>query len=261
QVYAGMVDALDENIGRLLGYLEEIGELENTYIFVLSDNGAEGNDHSVIGSYASWLQAYRDNSVGNIGNPTSFDSYGPGWGQVSSTPFRLFKGFTTEGGIRSPLIVIEPRATGGGRISNDVISVTDLAPTILDIAQVKPPDGLYRGREVASFIGSSFLSRIQGNQQKEDMGSDYLGFELFGRKGLRQGEWKLVWSNAPYGKDGWELYNLNDDPAEQNDLAGERPDMVERLAALWDGYAQENGVVWLENDPVSYTNENRHYED
>lgn len=264
QVFAGMVDALDDNIGRLLQYLDDTGALDNTYVFFLSDNGAEGNDHRAIGSYATWIKSFRDNSLENIGEPTSFDTYGPGWGQVSSTPFRLFKGFTTEGGIRSPLIVVAPHGAApvaGGRISKDLVAVTDLAPTILDIANVSLPGAAYKGRTVAPYVGRSILAQINAEDGAHEIAPDYLGFELFGRRGLRQGDWKLVWGNAPYGKDGWELYNLKDDPTEQNDLSESRTDIVEQLAAVWDDYVKKNGVVLLDYDPVRYTNENHHYDE
>ena len=106
QVYAGMVEALDYHIGRLINTLENMNELSNTVVIFMSDNGAEGNDAQIILANEEWIPANFDNSINNMGRGNSHIGYGPRWAEVSSTPFRIFIGFTTEGGIRSPAFVI-----------------------------------------------------------------------------------------------------------------------------------------------------------
>ena len=242
EVYAAMVENLDHNVGRLLDYLATTGQLENTLVLFFSDNGAEGNPVNRIIDDHGWVERTFDNRLENIGRVGSYVSTAPGWAQASTSPFRLFKGFTTQGGIQVPAIAHGP-GVAGGRRSNAFVTVKDVAPTLLELAGVALPDDRYRGRTVARIEGRSMTGLLSARQARVHGDSDVMGWELFGRRALRRGDWKITWLYEPYGAGRWELFNLASDPAEARDLAGERPDILGAMLAAWHAYSERNGVI------------------
>lgn len=261
EVYAAMVEKLDFEIGRLIGFMKETGRYENTLIMFMSDNGAEGSDpEDIRGGNTEYIQSNFSNTIDNIGNATSFTGYGPNWADVSVTPFRMYKGFTYEGGIRSPAFVVHaPGAQKGGR-QDAFASVLDLAPTFLELANVTPP-ATRTGHEIAPMTGTSLLPLFAGKTTSAH-GQDHVsGIELFGRIGIRKGDMKLIWSNAPWGNDAWELFDLAKDPAEADNLADRRPDDVQMMVKLWDAFKSENNVYWNEGiaRKMVYTNQMGHF--
>ncbi|MDB5730814.1 MAG: arylsulfatase, partial [Variovorax sp.] len=142
-VYAAMVESMDAEIGHVLDHLKRIGEYDNTVIFFMSDNGADGNTVLDEGETRAWARKHRDNSYENTGRIGSFAEYGPGWAQVGSTPFNMYKAFMYEGGIAVPSIVSLPTSLRKGAISQAPAHVTDIAPTLLELAGVKPPGNRY----------------------------------------------------------------------------------------------------------------------
>lgn len=261
-VYAAMVDVLDQNIGRLVSYLKEIGEFENTIIVFLSDNGAEGSDILDLVP-AKWVNETFDNSLENVGRPGSYVGYGPGWGQVSATPFRLYKGFPTEGGVRSPTIVSYPKFARSGKRDDQLATVMDLAPTFLEAAGVTHPGGSYKGRTVHPMHGTSLWPYLNGRSDRAHPSDYVLGLELFGRASLRKGDWKLVWVNKPWGAGEWHLYNLAEDPAEAINLADAQPERTKELLASWESFRDRNGVIFNDKiaDQLQYSNGTRYYDE
>ena len=245
EIFAAMVENLDANIGRLLDHLKEIGEYENTLVLFFSDNGAEGNP--IVG--APWTWKGFDNRLANMGRVGSYVSYGPGWAQATTAPFRLFKSFPTEGGIRTPAIAVLP---GGGSAETGLrdafVSVKDVVPTALELAGVEHPGGSYRGRPVAALEGASMLAFLRGQTNAVHPDDYSMGWELFGRRAVLQGDWKLVWLWEPYGPERWALYDLARDPAETDDLTARNPEKRQELLALWDEYAERNGVILPSRD-------------
>ena len=161
QLYAAMVEALDENIGRLIRYLKDSGEYENTFILFFSDNGAEGNNPHDLASNPTWVPQNFDLSYENMGKPGSYASTGPGWAHVSNTPFHLYKGFPTQGGLLSPTIaVFQDRIKAGSR-SDAFITILDVAPTILQLAEVSHPAPEFNGRRVHPMIGKPFFAHLE----------------------------------------------------------------------------------------------------
>lgn len=259
QIYAAMVDALDENIGRLLQYLKDSGEYENTFILFFSDNGAEGNNPHDLFTNPVWVPANFDNSYENMGKPGSYVSTGPGWAHVSNTPYHMYKGFPTQGGLLSPTIAVFPdRIKTGGR-SDAFITILDVAPTFLQLANVSHPAPEFQGRRVHPLIGKSFYSHLIDEQPVVHSPEHVYGIELFNRRMIRQGDWKLLWNNQPWGKEGWELYNLEEDPGEQNDLAQSRPDKLRDMLVLWEQYVDDNGVLVFDGLKMRFTNGKDHY--
>ncbi|MBW2370374.1 MAG: arylsulfatase [Deltaproteobacteria bacterium] len=240
--YAAMVDNLDANIGRMFDYLKKIGEYDNTFIIFISDNGAEGN---FIGK-----EHQEPNALESIGRKGSFMFQGPGWGQVSATPFRFWKAFTTEGGIRVPAIFRYPGIIKPNVTDTRFATVMDLAPTILEFAGVSKPHETYRGHPVLPMTGRSMVPQLSGESATHPS-TEAIGWELFGRRAIRRGDWKIVWIEAPKGSGEWELYNIVKDPVEQNNLANEKPEIVAEMISLWDDYSTENKIV-LPVGPVAY---------
>ncbi|WP_051378375.1 arylsulfatase [Derxia gummosa] len=232
--YAAMVDRLDQAIGRVIRELKDSGEYDNTVIVFMSDNGAEGQDPAVRGSQ-------RNNAVENIGRGDSWAAYGPNWAQVSALPFSLFKGFSHEGGTTVPAIVRYPARLGGGKVSAAPGHVTDLAPTLLELAGAKAP-AEYRGRPVAPIQGSSLVGFLEGRQPAIHARFEQ-GWELFGRKAWREGDWKIVWAAPPVGPGEWQLFDLATDRAEQHNVAARQPEVLARLVAGYERYSKSNGVV------------------
>ena len=250
ELYAGMVENLDSHVGRLIDHLKEIGEYENTIFIVFGDNGAEGNDlfAMIVGTpgsrdflFASKYWSQTDPKA--WGDPGSYVAYGPMWAQASMTPFSQYKGWLAEGGIRNALIVSGPAVKRlRGSVNNGLMHVADLTPTLLDIAGVSYPKA-FGGRELPALAGKSWSRVLAGQVESPRTENDYLAWELFGNRALRQGEWKIRWEYKPLGKEDWELFNLATDPAERRDVAAEHPDKLRTMIALWDSYARANNVV------------------
>ncbi|OBJ49267.1 arylsulfatase [Mycobacterium sp. 1423905.2] len=252
EVYAAMVDRMDWNIGRVIEYLTQTGELANTVVIFLSDNGAEGAIVEAMplrgAQIAAQIEKHCDNSLDNLGGPTSYIWYGPRWAQAATAPSRLHKAFTTEGGIRVVGFVTWPGFQRQGEIGTAFTTVMDIAPTLLDLAGVAHPGTTYRGREVAAMRGRSLVGYLSGSVADVHSQATGTGWELFGRRAIRQGDWKALYLPAPYGSAAWQLYDLSTDPGEIHDQAAARPDKLIELVGLWDRYVEENGVIL---EPIS----------
>ena len=219
----------------------------------MSDNGAEGA-HLNIGWEAleRWAGQCCDNSLENLGNADSYIWYGPNWTWASSAGYRMYKQFTTEGGIRVPAIVHFPKQFGEGTVIDEFVTVKDVLPTILELAGIEHPGASFNGRDILPIQGASMLSMLRGEQEITHSRDYVMGWELFGRRALRKGDWKIVWEPAgipwePRETDiavaEWRLYNIQEDPGELHDLSGDHPGKLEELAQEWENYARENGVV------------------
>ncbi|KAJ3574335.1 hypothetical protein NPX13_g4397 [Xylaria arbuscula] len=256
ECFAGMVEAIDANVGKVTKYLEEIGELDNTFICFLSDNGAEGAAYEaypiVQSNMLQHLQKYYDNNIDNLGNGNSFIWYGPRWAQAATAPSRLYKAYTTEGGVRVPYMMKPPATFSGqvpgGSITHQFATVMDLAPTILDMAGVKHPAPTYQGREIVGMRGKSMVPYL-AKQAETIHEKDFInGWETCGRAACRRGDWKIVFIPKPKGPERWQLYNLAKDPGEVHDLAEQEPEKLKELLKLWDIYVLETGVIPLSPD-------------
>jgi arylsulfatase A-like enzyme len=247
EVYAAMVDRMDWNVGRVIDYLTDTGELDDTVVIFLSDNGAEGAIVEAIpilgGLIAAQIEKYCDNSVENLGAPNSFIWYGPRWAQAATAPSRLYKAFTSEGGIRVAGFVSWPGFTRQSEISSAFTTVMDIAPTVLELAGVSHPGTEYRGRQVEPMRGRSWVPYLSGDTETVHEAITSTGWELFGGRAVRQGDWKALHLPPPYGPGAWQLYDLSADPGEIHDLASSRPEKLAELIELWDRYVEENGVI------------------
>jgi arylsulfatase len=239
EIYAAMVDNMDENIGRVIGHLEKAGKLDNTVVMFMSDNGADGNSPEVLPRNKEWIASEYDNSFENMGRRDSYIWYGAQWGQVSATPWPMWKGYPTQGGFLVPAILSLPGKDANGEINHEFFHVMDIMPTFLELAGIEVPTSPYKGREVFEVQGISMVPGLNGNAPENRV----VGWELYGRSAVRMGDWKIRLMEPPYGPGEWQLFNLAVDPAETTDLASKEPEKLKQLLAEWDKYVKRNGVI------------------
>lgn len=255
EVYAAMVDNLDQNVGRVLQMLEERGELANTIIVFMSDNGAEGQSQQSL-NYLLKAMAYSDEAretfsrlnadPATLGRPGSFYTYGPDWARVGTAPFSRFKSSTYEGGVRAPAFISGP-GINPNRVEQQPVIASDILPTLLDLTDIAPDQTLPTGETA----GVSWAGMLSGVNDTASPVQRTLAWELFFRRGVRIGDWKAVYSlEQPRflvkpGAEGmrWRLFNLASDPGEQTDLARKHPDVLEELVAAWNRYAKAKDVT------------------
>jgi arylsulfatase len=190
----------------------------------------------------AWVERNSDNRFSNWGRRGSRIAQGAGWAQASSTPFRLFKAFIAEGGIRSPLILSGPPLKHRGNTLHAIAHVTDIAPTLLDIAGVNYPSPNETGTPVPQ-QGKSMISLLTAQADSFRSAEDYLAWEFFDWRAGRTARWKATWIAEPFGAGNWELFDMTVDPGESTDLADQFPDVMQALADKWETYADEVGVV------------------
>ena len=243
EVYAAMVENLDFNFGRLVDYLEESGQLENTVIVFSSDNGASTAAYGIIPTAAGVHPAppgFIDNSFENWGRPNSFIDHGRGFAEAATAPLRGYKGTFSEGGLRTTAFVHFPAEVQGDRVNGTFMTMLDILPTFLDIAgTAHPGPGSYRGREINGILGRSFWPHLTGATAEVHAPGDSVGWSRGGGGGaLVRGDYKLINTPAAGGRGtpntSWRLYNIAEDAGERNDLAGEMPDLTAELIQDWE---------------------------
>lgn len=229
-VYAAMVDRMDQGIGRVVGALRETGRYENTLILFLSDNGGT---HTLLQGRSSRHGYFaRGGTRPGVfpGGPDTYAAYGPEWGHVSNTPFRLYKQCNHEGGVATPLIAHWPMGiSDSGALRHQPGHVIDIMATAVDLAGAEYPT-VYNNQTILPMEGVSL--RPAFDNQLLDRGAIY--FEHIGHRAIRTGTWKLV---AERGQ-AWELYDMEADRTELNNLAGQYPDVVEQLSRDWQAWAR-----------------------
>jgi len=253
EVYAAQIDRMDQGIGRIVDALKETGQLDNTVIVFLADNG--GCAEELGGGSESWVKKMVDRGarVGTTltrdGRPVRFgnspdiipgaedtySSYGIPWANVSDTPFRKYKHWIHEGGISTPFIVHWPAGIQSkGELRHQAAQLPDVMATFLEIAGVEYPKA-YEGKEIKPLEGFSMVPTFAGEPHAREV----LYWEHHGNRGVRKGNWKLVAEK----NESWELYDLEADRTELNDLVNERPEKVEELKKLYFAWAGRCGVL------------------
>jgi arylsulfatase len=244
EVYAAMVDRMDQNIGRIVQVLEAARQLDNTLILFLSDNGGCAEELGPKSAARHIPLKTRDGRAvlpGNRpeimpGGPDTYQSYGQGWANASNTPFRLYKHWVHEGGISTPLIAHWPgRLRKPGSLNSEPGHLIDIMATCLDAAGARYP-AQYGGNRITPLQGRSLVPCIAGRERESH---DIIGWEHEGNRAIREGYWKLV-SRYP---DQWELFDLRADRTELNDLSAKQTRIAERLAARYESWARGAQVV------------------
>ena len=247
EIFAGMFEYLDMSIGRIVEYLEESGQLDETVIVFTADHGASGGEHGVEtgrgpGSGGPEMPDDLDNRLENFGRRGSWIDHGRGFGEAATAPFRHLKGSLTEGGLRAAAFVYYPAAVPAGGVSGEFMSFMDFLPTFLEIAGTEHPGaGPYRdGRTLNDILGRSAWPHLTGRAESVHPPTDAVGWAAgMGGGALIRGNYKII-DQAPPGGEGstpWRLYDLSVDPGEHHDLAAEHPglvaEMVEELETNW----------------------------
>jgi arylsulfatase len=234
EVYAAQVTIMDRGIGRVIEALKETGRFENTLILFTIDNGGCHVEYGVNRKGNYLPEKTRDGRPlrpGNIpglmpGPEDTYQSYGYGWANASNTPYRMFKQFDHEGGIRTPMIAHWPDGIQGrGTLVRSVSHLIDIMPTVLEVCQAKAPARV-NGKPAIPTDGHSLAAAFQGKKVPDH---ETLFFHHNKGRALRQGNWKVV---AASGGE-WELYDLASDPLELNDLSRTDPDRLKKLVAAW----------------------------
>lgn len=244
EVYAGMVDRIDWNIGRLMESLKQRGLADDTLIFFLSDNGAEGHqlEQSVVfPDVGKALLGSGDNSIESMGSAKSYFWYDTNWAEAATAPSRLYKSFPTEGGTRVVAFASGAGVKGGG-ISSSYASIRDIVPTIIERAGLAKPGYTKDDKPVFVPTGKS-LSPLLENPAAVIHAPIVDNGEMFGRRYARKDNWKAVFIPAPTGPSRWELFDLSTDVGESRDLAEKHPDILAGLRLQWLEYAYDNGVI------------------
>lgn len=254
EVYAAMVHRLDTNVGRLIQHLKDIGEYDNTLIVFMSDNGAEGT-HFMPGT------TNVDNSLGNLGKRLSMADYGERWAEVSAAPFRLWKAHTgAEGSNSVPAIIKMPRQDRTYPTLKALTHVTDILPTVLEMAGVNNPGTSYKGRTVYPISGVSLFPALSNPSSSANVRGPeaVLADELFFASFVRKGKWKLSRNSdiqdtatprlfgsphVPMSSLPWKLFDIEADRGEMNDLASQQPEVVADLLKEWGNYVKDNHVL------------------
>jgi len=223
-LYAAVVDRMDQNIGRVISKLEDMDVLKNTLIIFLSDNGG-----------CHTTPAF-EHLQGTPGGPNSFPCYGFMGAEVSNVPFRYYKQFIHEGGISTPFIAYYSNMISPGAISGQPAHIIDIMPTISDLCDIPYPDE-FKGKNINPLQGESLKPVFQG---KEINRLKPLFWEHMGSRGVRNGDWKLVSSRR---ENVWELYNMETDRTELNNLADHYPEKRDHMIQLYEEWAEENGIL------------------
>lgn len=241
EVYAGMVEAMDAAIGRVLAHLAANGLAENTVVILTSDNGPEPSDPVHAPGMNIWMAtqgySYR---LKDLGEANSLNYVGPAWAWASAAPGQLTKFTTAEGGVRVPLVIAGP-GFPQGQIHTTPTFITDIAPTMLELAGVAPPGDL---------DGRSLGPLLRGETSRAHPENAAIGMEVSGAAALYQGDLKITRLPPPWGDGQWRLYDITADPAETQDLSAARPAEFAALQAAYGAYAERVGVL---ETPPGYT--------
>ena len=266
-VHAGGIEQMDKDIGRVIQYLKDTGQYDNTFILFTSDNGSSEPFEIALFRYASGVNlthakqfvAGINNTLPNLGNPTSDFNYGA-WGTyVATSPFSGFKTSLYEGGVRPPAIIKEaesvspPASTNSSsNLVKSFVYVTDITPTILELAGVSHPS-TYQGHDVHAVMGKSLNPLLNGTMEKIHPDDEAIAGEMFNNTSVRMGDWKATSYGYPPQ---WKLYNLATDLGENTDLASQHPDILEKLITAYDNYAQDVGVIIPRGEKFEQTAKN-----
>ncbi len=244
-VYAGMVEAMDYHMGRLVDYLQRTGQFDNTLFIFTSDNGAEASGSA---DPTTWVNRFNARQNGysvdyhGLGLKGSYNTLSPSFASAAASPLAYYKFYVGEGGMRVPMIIAGDMLPHQGVLNHAFTFATDIAATIAHYAQVSPPQGRYGGRSVEPMIGRNLAPLLNAEAERVYGQQDAVGYELAGNSVLFQDNYKLVRNRAPVGDNQWRLFDIVKDPAESVDLAPTMPQRVEQMKAAYQQFAAENGV-------------------
>lgn len=245
-VYAGMIEAMDFHIGRLIEFLKERGQYDNTIFIFTSDNGSEASGPSDPRTFPSRLApenlGYNLN-YDNLGLNGSFSTIGPSFASAAASPLAYYKFYAGEGGMRVPLIIAGKPLASQQSLTPAFAWATDITPTILSLTGVSQPAARYAGRPVQPIIGRDLTPLLSGAAERVYGPDDTVGYELTDHGVLFQGDYKLVINQPPRGDGQWRLFNIVKDPGETVDLSASHALRFQRMLSLYEQYRLDNKVV------------------
>jgi len=245
-VYAGMIEAMDFHIGRLVDYLKSQGQYENTIFIFTSDNGSEGSGPADPMAFPTRLgpaQLGYHLDYDRLGLKGSYNTLSPSFASAAASPLAFYKFYTGEGGMRVPLIIAGGPLPRQSELTPAFAWATDITPTILSLAGVAQPGERYGGRPVLPIIGRDLTPLLAGEAERVYSADDAVGYELTGHAALFQDDYKLVVNQPPLGDGQWRLFNIVEDPGETVDLASTQPVIFQRMLSRYQRYQRENGVL------------------
>ena len=240
EVYAGMADAMDFHVGRLITHLKRTGEYDNTVFVFLSDNGSEGSDYAEA---QLWLKTQYTQDIDKLGGKGAYGIMGPSWASAAASPLNTYKFYAGEGGIRTPLIISGVAGVRANQVQQSLTHVTDIMPTLLELAGVPLPGNQYKNQTIEPVAGTSLLPLLQGKSQRAHPATQAIGYELSGNLALFKGDMKLVKNLPPVGDGQWHLHDLGKDPGETTDLQAQMPDLFKAMQSDYETYAKAHGVL------------------
>jgi arylsulfatase len=259
EVYAGFSEYTDTQVGRIVEYLEQTKQLENTLIFYCADNGASGegtpngsvNENKFFNGYPDDLSENMK-YLATLGGPDTYNHYPTGWAVAFSTPFQMFKRYSQySGGTCDPLVIHWPKGIKAkGEVRDQYHHSTDIVPTILDVAGLQMPK-VYRGVEQYPLNGVSMRYTFDTGKAATQKKRQY--YAMLGTRGIWQDGWKAAAMHAPisgaghFDTDQWELYHVDKDRAESKNLASQYPEKLKELIAAWFEEADKNFVLPLDD--------------
>ncbi|MCS5567911.1 MAG: arylsulfatase [Pseudomonadales bacterium] len=250
-VYAGMVEAMDYHLGRLISHLEQTDQYTNTLFIVTSDNGPEpSNPVALAGPLFGWwlrLNGYHTD-IERLGERGSFNFLGTDNASAAASPLAFYKFYAGEGGMRVPLVISGPSVVAPSRLSHAFTYVKDLAATVLDIANIEHPGSRYQGRDIEPLTGKTLRPILQARTERVRDDSEVTGYEVGGNAALFQGDFKIVMNRPSVGDGQWHLYNIAEDPGEYHDLSLDLPVRFRQMRDAYDRYVEDNGVLPIPND-------------
>ena len=245
-VYAGMIEAMDFHIGRLVSYLKQAGAFENTLFVITSDNGAEASgpdDPQSSGTQRVVARLGYHQDYDRLGLKGSYNTISPSFASAAASPLAFYKFYTGEGGMRVPLIIAGEPVAAPNTISAAFTWATDITPTLLSVAGVQPPAARYAGRPVLPITGKDLKPLLRGEVGRVYAPNEAVGYELTGHAALFQGEHKLVRNVPPQGDGEWRLYNIVTDPGEVLDLKDQQRKRFDAMLAAYAQFEQDNRVL------------------
>jgi arylsulfatase A-like enzyme len=252
--FAGMLDHADRHLARLIGFLETAGVRDNTLILVLSDNGAsqEGGPFGFVNAMGPYNFrpepiAEKVRKIDDIGGPESHNNFPHGWAMASNTPLRRYKQNTHGGGIRDPFVISWPRQVAKGELRHQFVHASDLVPTLLELVGISAPAEI-AGTAQMPIEGESFARSIADSTAPSKSRPQY--FEMFGHRGLWHQGWKAVSYHppgTPFENDKWELFHLDRDFSEVDDLAAVEPERMAEMIKTWWSEAGKHNVLPLDD--------------
>ncbi len=258
EVYAGFSSYTDHELGRLIDYLEESGEINNTVIVVVSDNGASGeggpdgsvNENLLFNSMPDDLQQNL-RMIDDLGSPKTYNHYPNGWAMAFNTPFKMWKRYSYNGGICDPLILAWPEGIkASGEVRHQYHHAIDIVPTVLDCCGIEAPE-ILNGYTQSPMQGVSMRYTFEAHDAPTARDTQY--YEMLGTRGIWHQGWKAVTRHPPlsdrghFDQDVWELYHTDADRSEAHNLADEHPDRLQDLINIWWVEAGRNNVLPLDD--------------